>query len=262
MNLGDLLDELRTGILHDVSKLIPGANSDQLWTDTRLVRYINQAHRRFARRTKCIRDATTPQCCQFKTNTTVNGANENLYVLDPSVLSVISVRMTGDTADLIKAGHDAFDTYHVPDGFFFNPDALSTMPPGKPLAFSTDEQIAQNDVGSTSVVTLRLFPIPTAAYANIVGNMRVVRLPLTHLTMANLDAIPEIPEDHHLDMLDWAAYLALRIVDTDAGAPTLAENFRQSFETKVQEAIEEAKEKMFTPLLWGFGRSGWSWSSF
>ncbi len=42
MNLGELLDELRTGILHDVSDQVAGVTSDQLWTDTRLVRYIQR----------------------------------------------------------------------------------------------------------------------------------------------------------------------------------------------------------------------------
>ena len=48
MNLGDLLEELRENILHDRSDRIAG-DTDQLWSDRTLVRYINEAERKMAR---------------------------------------------------------------------------------------------------------------------------------------------------------------------------------------------------------------------
>jgi hypothetical protein len=54
----------------------------------------------------------------------------------------------------------------------------------------------------------------------------VCRKPINELVLNNLEAVPEVPEDHHLDMLDWAAYLALRIVDQDSGNRTRAKRFR------------------------------------
>jgi hypothetical protein len=60
MKLGDLLSELRLNILNDRSDRIDG-DSDYLWTDETLVRYINEAQRRFACRSLVIRDATTPE---------------------------------------------------------------------------------------------------------------------------------------------------------------------------------------------------------
>ena len=265
MNLGDLLSELRENMLHDRSSQVAGA-SDYLWSDATLIRYIDQAQRRFARRTLCIRDKTTAQCCQFKT---VVGKDE--YPLDPSVISVLSVQMTGDVADLARAGHSDFQTYRQPDTYFFDPGMLSSLPPGKPLAYGTDEGLAENDFGSVSVVTLRLFPMVGTGYGNITGKLRVCRMPLVNLHARNMHAIPEIPSDYHLDMLDWAAYLALRMPDIDAGDNALAraEAFRDSFEGPapyrsgghVGECIREMKRKLFTPMQWGFGRSGYSWVS-
>ena len=253
MRLGDLLQTLREDILHDRSAQVSGA-SDYLWSDKTLVRYVNEAQRRFARRTLCIRDKNTAQCCQFST---VVGQDE--YPLDPSVIAVMSVRMAGDTADLARGGHSAFDTYRMPDSYFFDPGQMSATPTGKPLAYATDETLVENDQGSMGVVSLRLYPVIGTGYGGVTATMRVCRLPLVDLSLEDMDAVPEIPHDYHLDMLDWAAYLALRIVDIDAGSPDRAQEFKASFEAHVVEARRENMRKMFTPAAWGFGRSGWSY---
>jgi hypothetical protein len=249
-----MLDELRTGILHDVSDQIPGVTSDQLWTDKRLVRYINEAHRRFARRSLVIRDGSTPDCCQVQLV-----AGQTLYPLHTSVIGVISALYAGDNTDLARAGHAALGTYHLPDTFFFNPTGLSTLPPGKVLAFSTDEQITANDYGTFNRVTLRVYPAPATPYLGIV-NLRVVRLPLERFSEDNQSAYPEVPEDYHLDLLDWAAYLALRIADNDAGDDDRALAYAKSFEDHCVAARKEVMRKLFTPAPWGFGQNGFSYS--
>lgn len=256
MNLGDLLSELRANILHDRSDQVSGA-SDYFWSDDTLVRYIDQAQRRFARRARVIRDNRTPACCQF---TTVSGQDN--YALHPAVLSVMSVKMAGDKADIVKAGHANFDTYRTPDSYYFDPSALAGLAPGKPVAYDTDETLLADDYGSTSAINLRLFPVPSSDYAGIVGTMRVIRLPLNRLTADNLDAVPEIPEDHHLNMLDWAGYLALRSPDLDVAGDnglSRAKALAASFEQHVLDAKAEMERKLFTPVQWGFGRNGFSW---
>lgn len=253
MNLGDLLTELRENILHDRSDQVDGS-SDYLWSDETLVRYINEAQRRFARKALVIRDAVTPQCCQV-----VVQAGVNEYALDPSVLAVMSVRFQGDNADLARAGHAQFDTYHVPDSYFFDPSQLAVLQPGKPRAFGTDDYISLDGDGRMGAMTLRVYPVPTADYAGQTLNMRVIRLPLDNFHVRQLDVEPELPEDHHIEMLDWAAYLALRIVDHDAGNPQRAAEFRASFEDHIKNARNEVMRKMFTPLQWGFGRNGFSY---
>lgn len=252
MNLGELLQELRENILHDRSNRVAGA-SDQMWSDATLVRYIDEAQRRLAREGLVIRDASTPDVCVI---TPVNGTAE--YALHPSVLAVISAKQDGDTADLARAGHSAFQTYRQPDPYFFDPSSLSTLAPGKVLAYSTDEYLRMDEDGSSGVVNLRLYPVPATGYLNPI-RLRVVRLPIERLNARNLLCVPEVPEIHHLEMLDWAAYLALRIVDVDAGMPNRAMEFRASFEDTVRKARATAMRKMFTPLQWGFGRNGFSW---
>lgn len=253
MKLSDLLTELRENILHDRSDRVAGS-PDYLWSDATLVRYINEAQRRFARKGLVIRDKTTPDVTQVTLQT---GVDE--YTLHPSVLAVISARLSTDPADLARAGHSAFDTYRQPDPYFFDTSELSTLQPGKPLAYGTDETLGLDDNDSVSSVVLRVYPVPSAAYNNAIIKLRVIRLPIDDLTTNNLNAVPEIPQDHHLEMLDWAAYLALRIVDIDGGAPNRAAEFRGSFEAHVKEARDAAMRKLFTPSQWGFGRNGFSW---
>lgn len=250
MNLEELLDELRTGILRDAGDQISG-DDDKLWSDTRLIRYINEAERKLCREALILRDGLTPEVTLIQ-----SVAGQTLYPLHPSVIGVISAKCVGDTADLARAGHSAFGTYHVPDTYFFDPSSLSSIQPGKILAFSTDEGLVENDRGNLQTMVLRTYPAPDAAHLNVL-QLRVVRVPINK--MRNLQDTPEVPEDHHLDMLCWAAYLALRIVDLDQGAPDRAAEFKQQFEAHVVDARRAAMRKFFTPQTFGFGRNGFSY---
>jgi hypothetical protein len=267
--LGALLTELRQGRLHDTSSQVPGAYTDYLWEDDQLVRYINEACRRFARKSLVIRDGTS-SITKF---TTVD--SQEFYPLDPSIVAVLSVRQTGgastlqplvinpaDPQDLVRAGHDGFDTYHTPDLMFFDVNTLVNLLPGKPLAWATDEDVIADPNGSFGVMNLRLYPICAQPYDGNVCQMRVIREPINDLLLSNLSAYPEIPASHHLDMLDWAAYLALSNVDTDvagANAPERAEKFKASFEQHCLDARKEVMRKLFTPMQWGFGQNGFTW---
>ncbi len=282
MTLDDLLTELRENVLHDRSSQIDG-DSDKLWSDTTLIRYLDEAQRRFARKTCCIVDKKSP----FTRIQTV--AFQDEYTLDPSIIAVKSMRFMGnvqwvggllvpglvtngvfaanpqllavapDVADLGRGGHSTFDQYPTPGQAFFNPRGLSEQLPGKPMAFSTDEEFDADASGSSGVISLRLYPRPSQAFAGCTVQMRVIRLPVKPLTPVNLDAVPEIPEDYHLCLVDYAASRALAIVDHDLADPQRAAEFAQKFAAEVEEAREEAQRKAFVPMAWGFGRSGFAY---
>lgn len=254
MNVGDLLSELREGILHDFSDQIAGSD-DRLWSDDRLMRYMNEAQRRFARKSMVIRDGKTPDVVQVPLV-----AGQTTYTLHKSVLAVLSATYGTDQSDLARTGHAVFGYQRtVSDLNLYDTSWPSTPPPGKPMVFSTDETVDRDDDGSMSVVTMRVFPAPRADFLGPI-NLRVARLPLCSLSLDALDAYPELPEDHHLEMLDWAAYLALRIVDLDEEAPNRANEFRASFEDHVKRARDEMMRKTFAPMGWAFGRRGFVWS--
>lgn len=253
MNLNELLSELRENVLHDRSDRTEGS-SDYLWSDATLIRYIAESERRFARKGLVLRDNTSKDA----TYVTLK-AGQAEYVLHPSVIAVLSARNADDNTDMKRGGHSALSMNQQVDDGAFDVNQLSVLLPGKPRAFSTDEGLGPDDNDSTSAVTMRLYPVPSAEWDTKIVRLRVVRTPLEPLK--NLTQIPEIGEDHHLEMLDWAAYLALRIVDHDAGDVARAAEFRASFEDHVKEARRNAMRKMFAPQSWGFGRNGWAWGN-
>lgn len=255
MNLQELLDELRENILSDRSDRTAGT-SDYLWTDTTLVRYINESQRRFARRSFVLRDSTTAEVCNV---TLEEGVTE--YTLHPSVLSVLSARVSDEDVDLARVGHCILGDFVNANAQIFNAAQLGALSPGDPIAYTTDETLGEDDTSSISAVVLRVYPEPNADAAGTVIKLRVVRLPIDDLTTGAMSAIPEVPVDHHLEMLDWAAYLALRIVDQDAGSPKRSADFAASFEQHVQDAKRQVLRKLRAPQPWGMGRGGWSWGS-
>lgn len=256
MILSDLVQELREGILNDRTDRASGT-SDYLWTDATLVRYINEAQRRFAVRGLVLRDGSTDEVTRIEL---VEG--QDVYPLHEAVLAVISARIEDQVADLTRVGHSTLNAYRAPTDTWFDPTYFTGVAPGPTLAYLTDEQLTGDDADSLSNVNLRVFPVPSTAQDGQVLRLRVVRKPIESLRVGALNASPEIPADHHLEMLDWAAYLALRIVDDDAGAPKRAAEFAASFEAHVQAAKNTAIRKLFAPMTWGFGAGGFSWSAY
>lgn len=252
MILRDLLQELRHNILHDRSHRVEG-DSDLLWDDETLVRYIDEAQRRLARQGLVIRDGRTPETCHVQL-----AENITTYDLHPSVIAVLSARYATDDRDLVRVGHALLNRYQDTTQGLQLAAHYASLPPGKVLAFSTDEEISSTETDSFDAPVMRVYPAPSADFVGTLY-LRVVRMPLQRLSVHDMDAVPEVPSDFHLPMLDWAAYLALRVADVDAGLPRRAQEFRAMFEMTVVEARKAAMRKMFAPQGWGFGRGGWVW---
>jgi len=104
MNLEALLGELRENVLRDDAELASGPN-DFLWSDETLVRYINEAQRKFARKTLLLRDASTPEVAQVTLRAGVSS-----YVLHDRVLAVVSAKYDTDSVDLGRVGRAAVTT--------------------------------------------------------------------------------------------------------------------------------------------------------
>lgn len=252
VNLAEALDELATNVLRDRSAIVSGPN-DQLWSDETLVRYINDAYFRFARQSLCLRDDATPAVTQVELDT-----DTRRYELHPAVVAVISARYDTDTNDLPRIGRLGLPGQPMLDAPFqgWDPSA-SVSTPGRPRAYWTDEGVVMKD---TARALLMLDNTPTAAEAGLIIQMRVCRVPLEQLTLDDLDAKILIPEEYHFDMLDWAAYRALRNHDADTELRQKADSHKDAFEATVQRVKVEMLRKMFAPLGWGFGRNGFTWS--
>lgn len=244
MTLGDELDELRSAVLRDTA--LP-----YLWSDDILLRYIRDAEHRFARHTLCIRDGATEIITQVTLETDVKN-----YVLDRSVLSVLSARYDTDKNDLFRSSHaivaERLDTSHNIESWYVS----GVEDTGRPNAYFTDETLVS---GGVARVTLSVYPTPTTTENGKPVYLRVVRLPRTVYSLDNLSVESEIPEDYQLDCLDWAAYRALRNNDTDAGESNKAANFKSSFEEAVAQAIKEFKRTIFADTRIKYGENGFTY---
>ncbi len=230
MNTQELLDELRGNILRDVSDSLSAA-SDKLWTDDTLVRYIDDGYRRFCRRTLLIRDASTPEVTQI---TLVAGRDR--YPLHEDVLSVLTARIDGREYDLKKTAHDSLAG--SADNTAGTAISFDTPPAQEPRWFAVDEESK----------SLRVYPNVGADFAGKKLKLRVARMPASHLSVDALDAELEVNADYHLDILEWAAYRALRNHDTDVENIGKATSHKNRFNEAIEEAIKDSRRSMFAPV--------------
>jgi len=251
MTLSEQLEELRVNILRDRSDIISG-DADSLWTDDTLIGYIKDAERRFARQTLIIRDSTTPEVTRITLK-----AGVPTYATHASVLSVISARYDTDSFDLQRSGHGLILQFTPPEFLTYDPNAAYTIPPGRPIAYMTDETLV---FARQQKVTVTVYPTPGADENNKVLSMRVVRLPMTEYSSSGLENESELPEDYQLDALEWAAYRAQRGFDADAGASTQADKHKEAFDEAVLKAQKEAKRKMFANITVRYGMNGFAWT--
>lgn len=249
MHIGELLEELREGILRDVSDvLVDDPQSDEgyaaiqdtlIWSDATLVRYIDRGYFRMAEEGYLLRDHTTEEVCRV---TLVTGQEE--YPLHPKILAVYSAE--------IERRPLARSSYGTLTGSWSNMSAAAYAPlpfrEGVPLFFTTDQA---NDV-------LRVYPAPGAELDGHLVHLRVARLPMERLRLPPRGAVdpeymvPEIPEQYHADILDWAAYLALRNHDVDGENLNRARSHRNSFERRVDQALRRHQIELFQPPRFTF----------
>lgn len=238
MNLQELLHELRCNILRDTSDEVNARNVMQLWDDPTLVRYINDAQSRFAVDTCLLRDETTPEVTRV---TLVEG--QESYAMDQRVIAVYGVRTTNR--------HLSRTTYA---GLFSNRGDLTLgdvrvgpTTHGAPRMFYTDRESGK----------LGVYPAPDAEYAGQVLIMRVARKPLNRLELDNLKGVPEIPEEFHLDMLELAAWRALRNHDVDAENMNKASMHKKRYEDAVKDLSRKAKRLLAQDIQFDV-RANWS----
>ena len=253
MNLGEQLEELRHRLLRDASDLAPGGVDDRLFTDASLLQYIKDAEYKFAKKTFCIFDGTTPKVSQIKLVT-----GQTTYPLHKSVFALMSARFAGKTTDVVRAGRSVVGM-HVPDEFLtFDPSSTVTLPNGEPQVVYSDESMVY---GGNSGMTISVFPAPSATENGSILTVRVFRVPTTVYTVDNLDVESQLPQDYHLDVLTWAAFRAFNNFDADKGSVIKINNMKTAFDDSVKEALKDSKRRLFNQIKFEYGTNGFSWES-
>jgi len=201
MNLGDLMGHLRCNVLRDQAP-------PYLWSDTELLRYINEAQSIFARRTHCITDDES----DFTTFQTVVG--EKSYSLDPRIIFVAEAGIVSDDGN---GGNLSYcELVDRTRGQLKN-----SFVPGRPSAYNL--QVASQK--------MRLYPVPDDVYTVV---MMVARKPLYPLV--NTKDQPEINEDYQLALTDYAAWKALTNNDPEKANMASALDFKASWSMAVRDA--------------------------
>ena len=181
-----------------------------LWTDIELGRYLNEAQDQFARRTHCLADEESA----FTSLVTVAGTA--LYTLDDQIVFVADVAHSDGTP--LRAAVRARMSRSIGQS--------------RPRHYSTDAAVRQ----------IRLYPTPDAIYTL---SLLVARKPAK---LVDGTDVPEIDEDYHLALCEWAAYRALRNNDVDGTNTVEAGKFREGWEMAVREGKRNTMRYRSVPL--------------
>lgn len=243
MKLSELLDHVSKHILDDRTSMLNGS-PDSVWSDEALVRYFRAAEEIFCRKAWVLKDSTTAACCSI----TLVAAQKD-YALHSSVLRVLSVTPDDTDLDLVRASYDTMRPRmndHPVDGFDVNVTYIDA--PGRPMWFSTD----------SAVRTLRLRPAPSAAEVALIGtlNLRVARMPITALSVDRLDSEPEIPDEYHMDLCNYAAGMALSHPNVDGQGRREAKDYLNMFFASLRSARGDMHVAEAAPPQFRFG--GWA----
>jgi hypothetical protein len=202
MTLEQLLAELRGSVLDD--EVLP-----YLWSDEKLVAYLNDAVRQVCLRARARVESVDPDICRLTL-----AADQRLAELHPSVIAVRSVRFAGQcerpTGTTMKrltrcepgwedAESDTVPRWWVPD--YQDGHLCFAAPPDAEL-----------------IAWLSVWRVPTEDEL---------------LTVDDLQSEPAVPVHWHQDLVDWAAYRAFSSKDTEMRDDARASQYAAAFETKV-----------------------------
>lgn len=243
MTLEEMLDHLGSHILDDRTELLDGA-PDSMFSDEVLVRYLNSAQELFCRKAWPIVDQTTAACCEVTLVT-----DQTDYSVHRSVIRVLSAVPQDSDIPLLQLNWNLMSNQPTP-GF---PDFLEnrfayTYPSGRPAYFSLDQ----------ATRTLRVRPKPSAEQvaAIVKLKLRVARMPITPLSVATPLSSPEIPDEFHLDLCNYAGGRALVQANLDAGDVKRGRDLIAEFMANIRSAKVEKAIAQTGPGRWIFG--GWA----
>lgn len=245
MNLEELLEYTAKQFLDDRTDLVDG-DPDELWSDSFLVRQFNQAQRIFARRAWCITEyGETPAGVITLTE------GKTLYKLHKSVIRVYDATPDGQDIPLGRADDIAIRSPYPPGMDAWDIGVAASLAggtlinPGAPLVFASD----------AAWRTLRVTPAPSSTQEGLKVYLKIARYHLTDLTLSNTKGCPEIPEEYHMDICEYAAGKALTLPNADADNKAEGRKLLESFNAAVKEARRDRQRAERNGSRWGFASS-------
>lgn len=235
MNGSELVGALREDILDDVA--VP-----YQWSDLELLRYLNYAEVQACRRAQLIIDSSTAKDSGTAATAGTAGqqplceltlvAGQATYILSPKILQVKRCQLKSMSYPLV--GPVVYrDLDEGISGWFGTSGTVGTVGSGGSPSYFL------NEPGNT-ITFVQAPSAPDTAY------FVVSRLPLVPIT---LSTSPEIPEQYHYGLLDWAAYLAFRKNDSDTLNVPLFTEFERKFTTQFGLLPDAYSERMRKTIL-------------
>lgn len=242
MKLEELLEYLAEEYLDDRTVIVDG-DPDELWSDKFLVRQLNEGQRLLANGSWCIIEYGVAPAGVI---TLVTG--KVLYPLHKSILKVYDATPTTQTAPLGRA-----DDIRLRSPYPANSDAFtigeaaalagSTLTqPGPPIAIASD----------AASKTVRISPAPAAAQNGVQLLMKVARLPIKELSLDKLQECPEVPEQWHMAICEYAAGKALTLPNVDADQKVEGRRLLDKFDATIAEARRVRQRMEINDSRWSF----------
>ena len=186
MTLAELINELRSDILED--DIAP-----YQWSDTQLVRYLNEGAKEACLRSPLYKDTQTVSVVAGTAN----------YTLDDETLEIDEITLALQTDPLIMSTHDQVAIRY---------GASWRETTGTPLAYVRKD------------LTITLYPEPIVDDTMTIIAFRVPD------KMTSASQIPEFLDYYHQSLLYWAAYKAFLNPDIDQGNVDRGMSFMAMFE--------------------------------
>lgn len=242
MKLEEMLEYTGKEYLDDRTDLLDG-DPDSLWSDTTLVRYFNEGQKHLARRAWAIIETGVAPAGLIALST-----GKVIYDLHKSILRVFDATPTTQLAPLGRADDINLRNPYPPssDAFDIGEQAAiagNTMSiPGAPLAIATD-------VGTKQ---MRVAPPPAAAQAGLQISLKIARLPICDLDISKPTASPEVGDEYHLWLCDYAAGRCLTMPNVDGQFRTIGKELLDTWADNVREARQDRQRANLGGDRWGF----------
>lgn len=242
MTLEEMLEYTAAQYLDDRTVLVEG-DSDELWSDSFLIRQFNEAQLILARRAWCIIEYGVSPAGIVTLST-----GKALYPLHPSILKVYDATPITQQVPLGRTDDISQRAPYPPqtDAYSLGENAalagLTLNQPGIPLTISTD----------AATKTMRVAPTPSADYNGIRVVLKIARLPLCDLELSKPNACPEVPKEWHLSLCEFAAGKALTLPNVDADQKPEGRRLLDQFDERVKEARRDRQRMEINDSRWGF----------
>jgi len=191
MNASELADYFRSQVRDDVEPY--------LWTDEEVLTYMNEAQKMFVRLTNGIYDVTSTVCCRVTVT-----AGQKYVALHPSLLEIRKAYYV-EPVTLIKRELNLISLADV-ESLKSNDYGAAINPAIQDLPGRVDYMLTGEERNKA-----RLINVPTE---NTYIDLAIARLPLTALSSTQL--VLEVPDEHHVNLIEWMKYLAYNKQDGDA----------------------------------------------